>query len=118
MLTIAMVQKQVAEYYSVDDYDFIYYLKCASRLIEFTGPRHVAMYLCRKLIENGGNKLSYKKIGKEFGDRHHSTVMSAVRGIEWEMKYNEKLKADVCFLINSLQINQHGLNVNYIYVEK
>ncbi len=40
-------------------------------------PRQVAMYLCKKLTE-----LSYPDIGKQFNDKHHSTVMYSVEKIE------------------------------------
>jgi len=40
-------------------------------------PRQVAMYLCKKLTD-----LSYPDIGKNFNDKHHSTVMYSVEKIE------------------------------------
>ncbi len=40
-------------------------------------PRQVAMYLCKKLT-----KLSYPDIGRQFNDKHHSTVMYSVEKIE------------------------------------
>ena len=40
-------------------------------------PRQVAMYLCKKLTS-----LSYPDIGKQFNDKHHSTVMYSVDKIE------------------------------------
>jgi chromosomal replication initiator protein len=40
-------------------------------------PRQVAMYLCKQLTE-----LSYPDIGKQFNDKHHSTVMHSVKKIE------------------------------------
>ncbi len=40
-------------------------------------PRKVAMYLLRQLTS-----LSYPDIGKLFNDKHHSTVMYAVKDIE------------------------------------
>lgn len=39
-------------------------------------PRQVAMYLCKKLTV-----LSYPDIGKQFNDKHHSTVMHSVKKI-------------------------------------
>lgn len=40
-------------------------------------PRQVAMYLCKQLT-----KLSYPDIGKQFNNKHHSTVMHSVKKIE------------------------------------
>ena len=40
-------------------------------------PRQVAMYLCKQLT-----KMSYPDIGKQFNDKHHSTVMHSVKKIK------------------------------------
>lgn len=40
-------------------------------------PRHVAMYFCKKLTPH-----SLPRIGKSFGGRDHTTVLSAVRKIQ------------------------------------
>lgn len=40
-------------------------------------PRQVAMYLCKQLTD-----LSYPEIGKQFNNKHHSTVMYSVEKIE------------------------------------
>ncbi len=39
-------------------------------------PRQVAMYLCKQLTN-----MSYPDIGKQFNDKHHSTVMHSVKKI-------------------------------------
>jgi chromosomal replication initiator protein len=49
--------------------------KTNSRQIAF--PRQVAMYLCKKLTD-----LSFPEIGRQFNDKHHSTVMYSVERIE------------------------------------
>ena len=49
--------------------------KNKSKHISF--PRQVAMYLCKKLTN-----LSYPDIGKQFNNKHHSTVMHSVDKIE------------------------------------
>lgn len=46
-----------------------------SRHIAF--PRQIAMYLCKKLTN-----LSFPDIGRQFNDKHHSTVMYSVEKIE------------------------------------
>ena len=46
-----------------------------TQLIVF--PRQVAMYLCKKLTGT-----SFPEIGKQFNDKHHSTVMYSVEKIE------------------------------------
>jgi chromosomal replication initiator protein len=52
-------------------------IKSKSNSQQVVFPRKVAMFLLRKLSE-----LSYPEIGKLFNDKHHSTVMYAVRDIE------------------------------------
>jgi chromosomal replication initiator protein len=49
-------------------------------------PRQVAMYLCKKLTD-----LSYPEIGKQFNDKHHSTVMYSVEKIEQQRTSNADL---------------------------
>lgn len=53
-------------------------------------PRHVGMYLARKLTMH-----SLEEIGGYFGGRDHTTVMHAVRTIENQRKTNENLDATI-----------------------
>ena len=39
--------------------------------------RHVAMYLCKQRL-----KCSFPELGRAFGNRDHTTVMSAVRKVD------------------------------------
>lgn len=48
-----------------------------TRYKEITHARHVAMWLCRRRLD-----VSFPDIGRAFGLRDHTTVMSAVRKIE------------------------------------
>ena len=48
----------------------------ANRSRTMVSARHIAMYLCRELTD-----LSLPKIGREFGGRDHTTVMSADKKI-------------------------------------
>lgn len=48
-------------------------IKSKNKAKQISFPRQVAMYLCKQLTE-----LSFPEIGKQFGDKHHSTVMHAV----------------------------------------
>jgi chromosomal replication initiator protein len=65
--------KGVAKHYDLK----ISEIKSKSNSQQVVFPRKVAMFLLRKLSE-----LSYPEIGKLFNDKHHSTVMYAVRDIE------------------------------------
>ena len=72
-------------------------IKSNSRSKNIAYPRQIAMYLCREVAN-----MSYPKIGEDFGNRDHSTVMHSVEKIENEIKVNkdlaniiEKLKKDI-----------------------
>jgi chromosomal replication initiator protein len=67
------IVKLVAHHYGLK----ISEIKSKSNSQQVVFPRKVAMYLLRRLSE-----LSYPDIGKLFNDKHHSTVMYAVRDIE------------------------------------
>ncbi|HVS04127.1 MAG TPA: chromosomal replication initiator protein DnaA [Thermoanaerobaculia bacterium] len=52
-------------------------IKSRSNARQIAFPRQVAMYLCKRLSD-----LSYPEIGRQFNDKHHSTVMYSVDKIE------------------------------------
>ena len=52
-------------------------IKSKSNAKQISFPRQVAMYLCKQLTD-----LSYPDIGRQFNDKHHSTVMYSVDKIE------------------------------------
>lgn len=60
-------------------------------------PRQILMYLLRE-----ENKLSFPDIGKEIGDRDHTTVLHAHRKISREIKDNNKIKNDIEIIRNKL----------------
>jgi len=75
-VTASQVIAQAASYFSLTIED----LCGPSRSRAMVTARHIAMYLCRELTE-----LSLPKIGQQFGDRDHTTVMNAYRKIEAQM---------------------------------
>lgn len=83
---ILKIQKIVADTYkiSVDD------LKSKKRSAVVAGPRHIAMYLSRELLNE-----SYERIGLEFGGKDHSTVMSSCNKIQQEINNNPELKSKI-----------------------
>jgi chromosomal replication initiator protein len=52
-------------------------IKSKSNAKQIAFPRQVAMYLCKQLTD-----LSYPEIGRQFNDKHHSTVMYSVEKID------------------------------------
>ena len=79
---IAKIQKAVADYYkiTVDD------LKSKKRSSNINYPRQVAIYLSREYTDE-----SFPKIGLEFGNRNHSTIIHAYDKIKKDLKENGKL---------------------------
>lgn len=71
-ITVGMIMAQTAAYseFSIDD------LCSTNRSRDLVLARQIAMYLCRELTE-----MSLPKIGQEFGNRDHTTVMHADRKI-------------------------------------
>ncbi len=88
-VTIETIQKIVADYYNLRVAD----LKAKSNSRNIAVPRQVAMYLCKTLT-----KASLPEIGREFGGKHHTTVLHSIN------KINElyEQKGNFHRLINSL----------------
>lgn len=83
---ITKIQKAVADYYKITIDD----LKNKKRTANINLPRQIAMYLCRMTTEE-----TIIKIGLEFGNRNHSTVLHAYDKINNEIKINNKLKEEI-----------------------
>ena len=71
-ITTSLIMAQTADYFGITIDD----LCSANRSRTIVSARHIAMYLCRELTD-----LSLPKIGREFGGRDHTTVMSADKKI-------------------------------------
>ena len=84
-LICSAIIQEVSEYYNIQIKD----LSNASRKMQTTKPRHVAMYL----IKNN-TKMSYTAIGLLF-KRDHSSVIHACTLIEAEIKHYPDLAHDV-----------------------
>ena len=77
VLSSDFVKETVAKYFNINKDD----LASNKRSNEIAFPRQIAMYLCREVAN-----MSYPKIGEDFGNRDHSTVMHACKKIEKEVK--------------------------------
>ncbi len=71
-ITIALIQKIVADHYKVTTDD----LRARSNMRGILIPRQVAMYLCKQLTRK-----SYPEIARQFGGKHHTTVIHSVEKI-------------------------------------
>ena len=72
-VTIEIIQKYVANYYSLKLSD----LKSRNNAKSVAQPRQIAMYICKSLTN-----ASLPQIGKSFGGKHHSTVIHSIRKVE------------------------------------
>ena len=88
-----LIISQVGKFYHLDEHT----IKGTQRTKEVAEARHVAIYLVRKLTN-----LSTPEIGKEFGGRDHTTVLSSINKIEDNLKNGDK----------SLQNNLRDITAN------
>jgi len=78
----AEIIKFVARHYGLK----VSEIKSKSNAKPIAFPRQVAMYLCKQMTG-----LSYPEIGRQFNDKHHSTVMYSVDKIEQLRASDEEL---------------------------
>jgi chromosomal replication initiator protein len=88
-VTIESIQKMVAEQFGLR----VVEIKAKNNSRAIVYPRQIAMYLAKHLTE-----ASLPEIGRQFGGKHHTTVLHSVEKIE-EVRKNDK---DLNRLINKL----------------
>jgi len=88
-VTIESIQKMVAEQFGLR----LVEIKAKNNSRAIVYPRQVAMYLAKHMTE-----ASLPEIGRQFGGKHHTTVLHSVEKIE-ELRKNDK---DLNRLINKL----------------
>lgn len=89
VITIEMIQRVVADHYGLRPSD----LRSKNNSRNIATPRQVAMYLCKQLTP-----CSLPEIGRDFGNKHHTTVLHSCTKIA-ELY---KSKGDFHRLINNL----------------
>jgi len=92
-LTLDRIARTVATYYQMT----LEELKSKNNSRAVAVPRQVAMYLCKRLT-----KSSFPEIGREFGGKHHTTVMHSVDKIDALQKEDRNFHRTVSELIDSL----------------
>jgi len=73
VITSDFVQRVVARHFSLKPSDF----KIKNNSQRVALPRQIAMFLSKELTGN-----SFPQIGRDFGGRHHTTILHAVRKIQ------------------------------------
>jgi chromosomal replication initiator protein len=79
-ISAEMIQKTIADYFGMR----VHELKAKNNSKAVVVPRQICMYLCRKLTG-----MSFPQIGREFGNKHHTTVLHSIEKIE-KMKQEDK----------------------------
>ena len=88
------IQEVVAKYFNIDKKDLV----SSKKSNDIAHPRQIAMDLCRTI-----GQMSFPKIGADFGNRDHTTVMHAVNKIEKEIKEKTNTKLIVESVKNIIQ---------------
>ena len=83
VLSSDFVKETVAKYFNIDKDDLV----SNKRSNEIAFPRQIAMYLCREVAN-----MSYPKIGEDFGNRDHSTVIKKYNKIKKKKKKKNNTK--------------------------
>ncbi len=92
-LTMDRIARIVASHYKLT----VEEMKSKNNSRAVAVPRQVAMYLCKRLTTH-----SYPEIGREFGGKHHTTVMHSFDKIETLVKQDSVFHNTISGLIDSL----------------
>lgn len=88
-ISVSSIQKAVADYYNIKVKDLV----GKSREASIVFPRHVAIYFTKELTN-----LSLKEIGKNFGNRDHTTILNSLKKIN-----SQKEDADFKTTLNTIE---------------
>lgn len=94
-ITLAAIQRNVAEYFDMRLSDIISIHRSQSVAL----PRQIAMYLCRLLTNS-----SYPEIGLAFG-KTHATVLHACRRVGQRIEKDSQLKQSIGRLTKQIESN-------------
>jgi chromosomal replication initiator protein len=92
-ITMERIAKMVASHYKLT----VEELKSKNNSRQIAVPRQVAMYLCKRLTKH-----SFPEIGREFGGKHHTTVMHSVEKIDALSKDDRNFHRVISDLIDNL----------------
>lgn len=92
-VTLERITKMVSNHYNLS----VEEIKSKNNSRQIAVPRQVAMYLCKRLTKH-----SFPEIGREFGGKHHTTVMHSVEKIESIIKDDRNFHRIVSELIDNL----------------
>ena len=93
-VTIDLIQKSVSEHFNLREQD----LKIRSNTRAIAFPRQVAMYIVKQLTT-----ASLPEIGRQFGGKHHTTVLHSINKIEELRRSDKELNRTITRLMDALQ---------------
>ncbi len=93
-VTIEVIQKRVSEHFNLREQD----LKVRSNTRAIAFPRQVAMYIVKQLTT-----ASLPEIGRQFGGKHHTTVLHSIHKIEEMRRSDKELNRTITRLMDALQ---------------
>jgi chromosomal replication initiator protein len=93
-ITIEMIQKTIADHFKMRVQD----LKSKNNSKSVAMPRQICMYLCKKLTG-----ASLPQIGREFGDKHHTTVLHSVNKISEMLQKDRELSKQIQAFMDSFK---------------
>ena len=93
-VTIDLIQKRVSEHFNLREQD----LKVRSNTRAIAFPRQVAMYIVKQLTT-----ASLPEIGRQFGGKHHTTVLHSINKIEEMRRADKDLNRVITRLMDALQ---------------
>jgi chromosomal replication initiator protein len=91
-ITIDLIQKKVGEQFGLREQD----LKVRSNTKAIAFPRQVAMYLVKQLTS-----ASLPEIGRQFGGKHHTTVLHSIHKIDSLRRSDKELNRTINKLMDS-----------------
>lgn len=94
IIPIERIQEEVSTFYGVS----LKELKGSKRVQHIVHARQVAMFLAREMTDN-----SLPKIGREFGNRDHTTVMHAYNKIKSLLLDDDNLEIEITSIKNKLR---------------
>jgi chromosomal replication initiator protein len=94
-ISISRIQKAVADYYKVS----VEGLRSRSNMGNVLVPRQIAMYLCKRLTTK-----SYPEIARQFGGKHHTTVIHSVEKINKLVDADREMDTLVKRIISSIGV--------------
>jgi chromosomal replication initiator protein len=92
-VTIEAIQRAVAEQFGMR----VAELKQKNNSRQIVVPRQIAMFLCKQLTE-----ASLPEIGRQFGGKHHTTVMHSISKIDGQRQNDKDLNRTVNKLLETL----------------